>query len=200
MECGAQGRSAARWACAHLHRVRAGGRPAERPSGAISIAAAEWNSGRRGVPPPGGPAPTYTASAQARRRMEFGAQGRSAARWACAHLHRVRAGAPPNGMRGAGAFRRQVGLRPPTPRPRRRTPGGTPLRRDFNRRRRMEFGAQGRSAARWACAHPHRVRAGAPPHGMRGARAFRREVGLRPPHRVRAGGRPAACPSARFQS
>ena len=49
---------------------------------------AEWNSGRRGVPPQGRPAPTGGEGGVSSRgdagRMEFGAKGRAAARSACA--------------------------------------------------------------------------------------------------------------------
>jgi hypothetical protein len=97
----------------------------------------------------------------ARRPNEFGAQGRAATRSACADRDRVhavwgragrmnsgRTGVPPRGRpaltaiastpvdvrRNARQVRFQSLLRRPRSRPRRWTPGGTPIRCDFNRR------------------------------------------------------------------
>ena len=97
-EFGPHRRSAARSACADPHCVHAGGRPAARPSGAISIACTgrlrpaaaapanqapnanggrRMNSGRTGVPPPGRPAPTRPRPRPGRKKISAACGGQA---------------------------------------------------------------------------------------------------------------------------
>ena len=107
---------------------KAGGRLAERPLRAISIAGRRMNSGRRGVPPRRRPSPTtipstLALSLQRRAGRRLAERPLGAISIAGRRMNSGRRGVPPRGRPSPTGLSKGW-----------RTPGGTPFTRDFNRR------------------------------------------------------------------